>query len=72
MNLPRLTVKVMRKSLQGAIADMEALTKAANDKAEAWKTAMNQVFAPDEEGNIDDGTDANKCFCNTGADTIVC
>ena len=52
---------------------MEALTKAANDKAEAWKTAMNQVFAPDEEGNIDDGTDAitSKFFSNTGADTIV-
>lgn len=57
-NLARINGEVMRKSLQGAIADMEALTKAANDKAEAWKTAMNQVFAPDEEGNIDDGTDA--------------
>lgn len=57
-DLARINGEVMRKSLQGAIADMEALTKAANDKAEAWKTAMNQVFAPDEEGNIDDGTDA--------------
>ena len=56
--LAEINGEVMRKSLQGAIADMEALTKAANDKAEAWKTAMNQVFAPDEEGNIDDGTDA--------------
>lgn len=57
-DLAMINGEVMRKSLQGAIADMDALIKAANDKAEAWKTAMNQVFTPDEEGNIDDGTDA--------------